>query len=274
MLSNLSPRGCRRKMISKEELPRAIEFEARRYIPLPVSEVTLDWQITEGNFSDKKNKLKILLVAVPNEIIRQYKSVAALCGLELVALEAEVFGLVRSLAGTEKKTICLVDIGYRSTTVSIVDKGVLKLSHSFDISGNDFTQQVAKSLGVDFKEAELLKQKHGLLPDSGKKVDEILYPLVDLILAELEKIFNFISKKEGKKVEKVILSGGLSRLPGLKNYFSVRLNSNLEKNEVRKEVIIGNPFTSLFYPPILEESLEIMGPSYAVAVGMALRGLK
>ncbi len=259
--------------VSEEELPRAIEFEARRYIPLPVSEVSLDWQITEGSLSGKKNKVKILLVAVPNDVVRQYKNIAALCGLDLFALEAEVFGLVRSLAAEEKNTVCLVDIGSRSTTISIVDRGILKLSHSFDISGSDFTQQIAKSLGVDHPKAEALKQEHGLLPGSTEKIDKILYPLIDLILVEVEKIFNFTFRTEEKKIEKIILAGGAAKLPGLKSYFSVRLNSNLEKDEARKKVVIGNPFASLYYPPILEQSLEDMGPSYAIAVGMALRGL-
>ena len=259
--------------ISKEELSKAIEFEARKYIPLPVSEVALDWQITETNLPDKKKKLKILLVAVPNEVVNQYKNLAALCGLKLFALEAEVFGLVRSLAGEEKNTVCLIDLGSRSTTINIVDKGILKLSHSFDISGNDFTQQIAKSLGIDSKEAEILKQKYGLLPDSGKKIDKILYPLVDLVLVEIDKIFNFFVRTEKKQIEKIILAGGVAKMPGLKSYFSARLNSNLKQQESRKKIIVGNPFSNLLYPPILEQSLEEIGPSYSIAVGIALRGL-
>lgn len=90
--------------MTREELSQAVRYEARQYVPLPLAEVTLDWQIIEGEVSDqRKTKLKILLVAVPNEIINQYRKIAEISGLELQALEAEVFGLLRSLIGEEKR---------------------------------------------------------------------------------------------------------------------------------------------------------------------------
>lgn len=259
--------------VEEDELAKAVEFEARRYIPLPISEVTLDWQITEGNPSEDK-KLKVLLVAIPNRIIEQYKNIAVLCGLDLVALEAEAFGLVRSLVKNSKEVVCLVDIGSRSTTISIVDKGILKLSHSFDIAGNDFTEQLSKSLGVDTDEAEILKYEVGLTPESERKIDKILYPLIDLVVVEIEKIFNFFYRSELKKVQRVILAGGAVKLIGLKSYFLTRLNYDVEQGKPTREVTIGNPFSDLYYNPILEDLLKEMGPSYAIAVGMALKGFE
>jgi len=255
-----------------EELSQAVESEARQYIPLPLSEVTLDWQIIEGSISgQKKTKLKILLVAVPNEVINQCQEITRLAELELVALEAEVFGLARSLVGDKKDTVILVDIGAQSTTCSVVDNGFLKRSYSLDVSANELTAVLAKSLDVDYKKAEELKEKYGLEPidisaiEPRKNVREILLPLIDSIIAEIKKISLSFCQAEGKDIKKIIVTGGSAMIPGLKKHF--------EEN-FKKEIEIANPFLNIFYPPILEKKLKEMGPSYSIAVGMALRGLE
>ena len=252
--------------MTQEELPQAVEYEARRHIPLPLSEVTLDWQIIEGTISKKeKTQLKVLLVAVPKEVINQYRQIAAAAQLELQALEAEVFGLSRSLVKQPNGTVCLVDMGAQSTTVSIIDKGILKMSHSFDISGNELTGILARSLEIDYKTAEDLKEKIGLRA-SERKIREILLPLIDVVISEIDKISRAFYQIEGKKSEKLIVAGGSALLLGLVEYFSKNL-------KLEKGVEIANPFSGIFYPPILEKTLKERGPSYAIAVGVALRGL-
>lgn len=260
--------------MTKEELPQAVVYEARQHVPLPLGEVTLDWEVIKGEVSDQeKEKLKILLVVVPNEVINQYQEIARLCNLQLLALEAEVFGLLRSLIpADEKNTISIVDIGAQTTTCSIIDKRVLKASHSFDLSGDDLTERVAKSLSTDYKTAQNLKEKYGLedisLPEISspeKNIKEILLPLIDVILKEVEKISRNFYQAEGKEIQKFILAGGAGLMPGLREYFA---------NYLRKEVEIANPFSNIFYPPILEQTLKQIGPSYAIAVGIALRGFE
>lgn len=253
--------------MTREELPQAVRYEARQHIPLPLAEVTLDWQVIEGKVSNqKKSNLKILLVAVPNEVINQYQEIAKMAQLELFALEAEVFGLIRSLIGEdEKEPIAIIDIGAQSTTCSIVDKKNLERSHSFDTSGNDLTKLISRGLNLDYKTAESLKNKYGLLSKEDSRVREILLPLVDVILKEVEEIFNNFSVKLEREIQKVIIAGGSALMPGLKEYFA---------DHLKKEVEIANPFTKIFYPPILEKSLKKMGPAHTIALGMALRGLE
>lgn len=252
--------------MTKEEIPQGVRYEARQHIPLPLSEVTLDWQIIEGEISDhKRTKVKILLVVVPNEVVNQYQVIANFCNLKLQALEAEVFGLSHALIGDEKRAVALVDIGAQSTTCNIVDKGVLKRSHSFDSSANDLTETISKSLGIDYQEAEELKKKIGLLPLPKKSIRNILTPLIDLILVEVQEISHNFYRSEAKRVEKIILAGKTALMPGLREYF---------QEELKKETKIADPFSNIFCPPILEKELKEMGPSYAIAVGMALRGLE
>lgn len=256
--------------MTEGEIPQAVKAEARRHVPLPLGEVVLDWQpITRVKDSTKQN-IKILLVAVPNEVINQYQKIANNLGLKLLALEAEVFGLMRSLTSKEEKgVIGLVDIGARSTSCSIIDKRVLKLSRSFDLSGDDFTERIAKGLSLDHETAEELKKQYGILgsqgAEKGNDVREIVAPLIDIIVREVDKIFTNFYLKEKKEVEKIILAGGIAFLPGLLGCF--------KDHFTKKEVEIANPFSRIFFPPILDETLKEIGPSFAIAVGMALQGL-
>jgi type IV pilus assembly protein PilM len=269
--------------MTKEELPQAVQFAAPQHVPLPLSEVALDWQVVEGKTMNKKGtELRILLVAVPNEVIYQYQEIAKASSLELKGLEAEVFSLARAAVTKEdKKTIIsIIDIGAQSTTCSIIDKGTLKLSHSFDIAGNELTQILAKSLNLDYQKAEELKRQYGLrflkeVPEgetpsplaekNPKKIAQTLSPTIDSILVEVKRIFKNFYQNEKKEVQKVILAGGTALLPGAQEHFASTL---------AKETEIINPFADIFYPPVLEKTLREMGPGYAIATGAALRGLE
>ncbi|MFH1036849.1 MAG: type IV pilus assembly protein PilM [Patescibacteria group bacterium] len=253
--------------MTREEVPEAIRFEARQYIPMPLSEVVLDWSIVEGEVGKGKQKgtpLKVLLVAVPLEVVNQYQEIATFAGLKLMALEAEAFGLLRTLAKKDKKIVCVLDIGAQSTTINIVDNGILKKSHSFDISGNELTQLISKALNLDYKDAEQFKKEKGI-EESEPAARKILLPLVDYIMNETEKILKDFYLSNGKEASKIILAGGSAKIPGLKKYFADTLKIETE---------IAHPFTDIFYPPLLEETIKKMGPSYTIAVGMALRGFE
>lgn len=256
--------------MTQKELAQAIKYEARSYIPLPLSEITLDWQVIGNNKSSEEAKnsvTKVLVVAIPNDVIRQYQDIANQSDLKIKVLEAEAFALSRAAIKDEKKVTAIIDIGARSTTCNILEKGILKMSHSFNISGNELTEVLSRSLGVDYKEADELKKNLGLIRqgESEKNARDIFLPLVDLILAEVKKIFQNFYQTEGKEVEKIILAGGSALMPGLKEYFF---------EEFKKETEIPNPFSNLSFPPVLDETLKEMGPSWAIAVGLALRGLE
>jgi type IV pilus assembly protein PilM len=247
--------------MTKEEIPDAVAYEARRHVPVPLSEVVFDWQIIDHP-AQANEPLKILFVAVPNEVVNQYQEIARVSGLELFALEAEVFGLIRSSVGKERMPVILLDIGAQSTTVNVVSGGMLCNSHSFDIAGNALTERLAKALTVDYETAYREKTAKGLVaPDTAT----ILSPLIDLIITEIETTARIFKEAEGKEVQKIILGGGAALLPGLKEYVA---------KSTGKTVEITSPFRSVFYPPVLEYALSSMGPSFAVAVGMALRGLE
>lgn len=251
--------------MTEKEIPEAVRLNAPQYIPLPISEITLDWRVISGVPGDKKSNLKILAVAVSRQVVQEYQRIASMAGLELYALEAEALAITRSLAKDDKKLICIIDIGAQSTTINIVDGGVLKKSFSFDFaSGNQLTYAIASSSDRGYTEAEEIKQKQGLLSRE-ESINETLYLLVDPLLTEIKKISSEFYQVEGKEIEEFYLTGGTANLPGLKDYCAEVL---------KKKVEIPNCFADFLYPPILTEALAEMGPRFSVAVGVSLQGLK
>ncbi|MDO8530029.1 MAG: type IV pilus assembly protein PilM [bacterium] len=248
----------------QKEIEGAIKYNASQYIPLPISEVTLDWKIVASPQKGEKGLVKVFLVAVPNQVVEEYQKIAAMCGLEIYALEAEALGMVKSLVKNNKKTICLMDIGVQSSTVNIIDNGNLQRSYSFNFHSGQLANAVSSALNVGQHEAEEIKNKEGIL-SSRQGVAKALYLLVDSLLREIKLISSEFYQSEQKQVEEIYLTGGTANLPGLKEYISESL---------KKYVAVPNSFAGLLYPPILEETLRQMSPGFSVAVGAALGGLE
>ena len=246
------------------EISGAVYYNAPQYIPLPVTETTLDWKLISGTPGDGQSALKVLLVAIPNQIIEDYQKVAQMAGLDLYAVEAEALGLVRSLVKSERNLICVIDIGVQSTTINIIERKSLKKSYSFDFAGGQLTYSISSALGLGHAQAEELKNKEGLT-SAEEEISKTLYLLIDPLIAEVKKILSSFYQEEGKEIDEIYLTGGTSSLPGLKEYFAEVL---------KKKVEIPNCFSELLYPPILSETLEEMAPSFSVAMGVALGGLE
>ena len=251
--------------MSEKEVPQAVKYEAPRRIPLPLSEVTLDWQIIKGGPDSKgAAPLRVLLVTVPNDVINQYQRIAQGAGLKIMALEAEAFAMVRALIKYQdtSNVICLIDIGERSSTINIVSQGILKVSHSLDASGEDFTRALTGALGIEKKKASAIKYIYGL-SDKNLEIKKILLPKVELILQKVKDVFNELYTKDKEVPGKIILSGGGVSMPGLVKYFSQNLDIPIE---------VANPFIDIATPSSLEGTLKNLGPALTIAAGMALRG--
>lgn len=246
--------------VKEKELGAAVRFEARRHVPLPLSEVVLDWQLLERT---KEKHARVLLIAVPKEVVQYYEEIARFANLKLIALEAEIFGNIRSYLKDEKDPAVLVDIGSHTTTVSVVANTMLRISHTLNVGGNNLTDRIAKSLSIDYQKAEQEKMEKGIHLVQGNV--RILMPLIDLVVTEIRKVLDGFERQRIGTARKIVLSGGSSKLPGLQEY--------LEKQFGKRTEVIA-PFHNILYPPVLEGVMKDIGPSYAVAVGMALRGFE
>jgi len=249
--------------MSAKELPDAVYYSASQYIPLPVSETTLDWNLIGGK-PGEKTPLKIFLVAIPNQIVQDYQEIAQMAGLTLYAVESEVMGIARSLIKEKEKCVCMIDIGMQSTTISIVYRNNLKKSYSFDFSGSQLNHAISSVLSIENMQAEEIKNKKGII-SSEKPIKDTLYLIIDPLLIEVKKILRDFLEEEKKEVDEIYLTGGTASLPGLKNYF---------QESLKKTVKIPNCFSDFLYPPVLGRTLEELAPSFSVATGVAIGGLE
>lgn len=259
--------------IPKEELSNAVEFEARKYVPLPLEEVTLSWSVIEGlndkmtkdtnlgRFGKPAEKTRVLLTAVPTAVIDNYQKVFELAGLEPVALEIEALALIRSLVGIDSATIILIDIGAKNSSINLVDSGYLRLSKNLSIGGDTVTTSIAQSLSVNFARAEQFKKDFGI-SGQGQQIPQMMRPILDIIKNETQQLIGIIESR-GEKIDKILLSGGGAKLPGLADYFSV----------FGKQVMLANPWTQISYSTQLKPVIEPMGLGMALAIGLAMRHL-
>lgn len=272
--------------LSEKDLSLAINWEAKKVIPLPLEDIVLDWQKIDepdllapkpgqtpvngngqtppvvGALAPKKPAMnRVLLIGAPKNLIKSYAYTFKSLKLNLVSLETEVFGLIRSLIGSDKATIMIIQMGANSTNIFIVDKGIPLLSRSIDVGGLAITKAISKNLNISLEKAEQFKYdlvSHGAGSDLPKPVIEAMAP----VLNEAKYVLGAFSSKENHEIERVILSGGSSLLQGLPEY----LSTALEKN-----VVVGDPWFRVAYPAELKPVLEQIGPRMSVAIGLAMR---
>jgi len=258
--------------MSESELKSAIEFEAKKYVPLPLEEVALSWsvieqkqaKITHGtNLGSLKSaadaKTKVLLTAVPTTVIDNYVKLFAEAGLEPQALEIEALAMIRSVIGADNDLNLLIDIGAKSTTINLVDEGYLRISKNLNIGGDTVTSSIAQSLSVNFSRAEQFKKDFGL-SSQGQQIPQVMRPILDIIKNEAQQLISLVESR-GERVAKIVLSGGGSKLPHLSEHFSI----------FGKPVSLANPWTGVVYPPKLKPVVEPLGLNLAVALGLSMR---
>ena len=258
--------------LTPKELENAVPFEARSYIPVPLAEVVLDWLIIPpappppSTTLTPSQKVTVLLIAVPKEVVSKYQRIAAAANLNLAALESESFSLARVLVGDNSGTVILVDLGARNTNLTIVDRNFIFMSHSADLSGKEVTKIISRSLNITPSRAEELKKTTGVAAAGADKgLAQIISPFIDKLINEVERMDGLFFKKENKKVEKMILTGGAANLPGLAEYLSRRLGL---------AVIVGNSFSKIKFEPLLEQIFRReLSSGLAVAAGLAMRDL-
>ncbi|MCK4891242.1 MAG: type IV pilus assembly protein PilM [Candidatus Pacebacteria bacterium] len=264
--------------ISDGEIAKAVDFEARQYIPIPINEVVFDWSVIGEEIKNENNnmvdnskqikKIKVLLVAIPKETTSKYMNIAETLGLKLIALETESFSLARSLAGKNDGTFTIVDIGNRTTSVTIVENGSVIGSHTvLGAGGEEITKIISHGFNVDFNRAENLKIDVGFSANRGseKKISEVMLPIISIIISEIKKINESYSRANKKNVKKVILTGGTACLPGLITHFSKELDVPVE---------VGDPWKNITHNNALNEALKENAPFFSVAIGLALRGFE
>ena len=252
--------------MSKSDLEKSIAFQAKQYIPVPISEVAIDW-MKVGEYRDEKgfNYQQIFLISVPLEQIVRYKRIFKEAGLNLGTLEIENLSLTRALVGTDQTPTFIIDIGSRSTVVVIVDKGSVHFSGQSDFAGSSLTQSLSSSLNINPLRAEELKKERGIIGTGPNyELSTIMLPFVDAIINEVKRVeFNYKNQVPGARtIERAILSGGGANLLGIEKYVQERLGIPTVK---------AAPLLRFEYPSTIEPLAGELNPLLSVALGLTLR---
>lgn len=241
--------------MSEKELDKSIRFEAKKYIPLSLDEVILSWQPVSSNSETKLTN--ILLTAVPIRLRESYKQIFEIVGLNLEVIEIEALALIRSLITDSEKNYVIIDIGSKVTGINFVKNGFLQLSRSLNIGGETITSRISSVLNISVARAEQFKKDFGV---SGEGfIPESIAPILDTIRKETEQLLT-IYRAKSVNVDKIIITGGSSLMPGLVDYLSA----------LGVEVELGNPLLKVTYPKEVEAVLNRYASHLAIAIGLAL----
>jgi type IV pilus assembly protein PilM len=264
--------------LKKEELERAVKYEAENHIPLPIDEVYLDSQIIPPIYNHLDHS-DILVIAFPKKVIDPYIYCLKKAGLQPRILELESSAVTRALIKKEVTTysLVLVDIGEAETSFIVFAGYSLRFTSAISISSHKFTEAIARDLKVDLEEAEKLKSKYNLKnkESQNKKILEILTPLFGELSEEIKKRLDYYRTHrlhehlppDHKGIQKILLCGGGANLKGIDSFLS---------GQLKVPVKLGNPWVNILPEPQKETSRLPYNESlrYTVALGLALRGAR
>lgn len=269
--------------VGKSELDSMIPIEARRYIPVPLNEVSLDWWVlpkqqssqsesvvqTSGEAGEQQRTVEVIIAAIHNDVIKKYELIKRNAQIPGGSshFEIEIFSTLRGVVGLDRAPALVIDMGAGSTKFALVDEGVVHASHIVSTGGQDISLALGRSQGMTFAEAEEIKCRVGLMGDNeGRDVLAVAELILSNILSEAVRFTEGYEQKHHTKIAKVILVGGGARLLGIEKMIA----QSFPKVAIEK----GNPFNRVGTPAFLGKTLEEIGPDFATAIGVALKGLE
>lgn len=269
--------------VDEKDERNVIELEARKYIPVPISEVTLDYSVIPQVDDDslefietgdekalQENELKkikkVLLVAIHNQVLNNYTRIVQESKLNIDFFEVEAFATARAGLSGERSPVMIVDFGASSVKIYVIDNGMLLTSHTINRGGQDISFSISKGLGIPFDHAEHLKRSLGKTEIAEEsKIRELINLHCEYIISEIKTVLTMFQKTKDLTVSKILLTGGSALIDG----FFDKIKQNFSC-----EVDLSKPFDKLESPVSLKETLKITGATFSTAVGLALRALQ
>ena len=246
-----------------EDISSRIRVEARKYIPVPIGEVTLDWAEIDST-TDDKNKVQrdVLVAAIQNEALNRFKILMQFVNLKEPPTEIECFSSIRGAYREKEKNVAIIDIGAVSTKLYISKDGLLQRMHRVRAGGAIATKRIAGALEQSFEEAEVTKRS---VTKDDEKFSEIQHAHHSCYERAWEEFRMFIREYEeitATPLDAVYLTGGGSIFPTTKSF----LESTLQK-----DISSVSTFDKVAYPAFMEDMVTELGPTFHVALGAALR---
>lgn len=247
--------------VEEKMISSIVRSEIAKMIPYSVD----DMQIIPQKIptTNENGNISLLVTAAPKVLISFYSAIFQKAGIQLMELETEAFALTRSLVGHDTAVSMIVDVGAERTNFFIIDNSTPMTYRSLQIGGNDFDKILASSLG--FSEDVANKIKLSLSVGNPQLSPDSFIQILDPIVKEIKYSFDLYLKQNinlGKRPEKIILTGGSSLFPVLKDYIAKQFDV---------KVFIGNPWARVMHQDGINKILDNLGPRMSVAIGLALR---
>ena len=252
------------------EVETSIQLDAEQYIPFDISDVTLDYHVTET----KEDAIHVLMAACKRDKVANLKQAIQLAGKQPSVIDVDAFALQNcyelNYEPQPGQIVALLNIGASTTNINILngDRSVFTRDASF--GGSQYTSLLQKELGLTFEHAEQVKR--GMpLPEGSEERDitPILETVSDILALEVQKTMDFYRatvEDGGLAVEKILVSGGGSKLSGLIDFLAHRFDMPVEIFDPFKKIKVDSRG---FDPEYMKEIV----PEMAIAVGLALRGV-
>ncbi|MBM3474034.1 MAG: type IV pilus assembly protein PilM [Armatimonadetes bacterium] len=265
-----------------ESLEKAMPFEARSHIPFGAEEGQLAWQVLDS--AGDPTQMEVLLVAARNEAIEGRLQALEVAGLMPTVMDAVQFALLRSQvyanpdARSFDRTVLLLHIGASFTEMAVVWRGCFAFPRIVPIAGASMDQAIAAAFSVDAEEARRIKESRAAacgpeelyaLPEEQQQASQAISPVLEEIVRDTQTSLNFLASSfemAGGEAgaDEVIVSGGVSRLPRLREYLEARLSTSVRVSDVFRD-------TRLEAPDYDPSFLADMSPYLSVVAGLALR---
>ncbi len=254
--------------LTEDEMEAQIELEADQFIPYPLDEVSLDFEI-QGINEKKPELVDVLVVASRKENVEDRVAAMELAGLKTVIVDIESYALENAFplivdqlpAGAEKMTIAIADIGATMTTLNVLHSSRHVYSREQAFGGKQLTEEIQRRYGLSYEEAGLAK-KVGGLPDN--YLPEVLDPFKQALAQQVSRALQFfLSSSSQKGIDHLVLAGGCASISGLDHFVQQSLGI---------PTIIANPFINMSLSSRVKP-LNISNDSSAMltACGLALR---
>lgn len=246
--------------MSHKDLDEAVRLEAEQYIPVPIDDLYIDYNIT----AESKEGFELLAVAAPKKIIDSYLAYTDLLGFDVSIIETTISASSRLIAHSERDQIptILIDFGSVSVDITIFDKQLI-VTGTVAGGGDTFTELISKKLDVSNQVAHTIKTKYGLsVSKKQKDIQDALSPILNSLTKEIKKMIRYYDERTGSegKISQIITMGGGANMPGL---------SELITDELRLPTRMCNPWVNLSFGK-LQPPNELEKSMYVTSAGLSL----
>jgi type IV pilus assembly protein PilM len=256
-------------VMTESELAESIYWEAEQYIPFDIQDVNLDYQILDpGTGPDSRGSMEVLLVAAKKEKIGDYTSVIAQAGRTPVIVDVDAFALQNAFEvnyGLDpRQVVVLLNAGASAININILQGDQSVFTRDISMGGNAYTEAVQKELDLPFEAAEQLKKGVPVDGATFEDAQPVLHAVTENVLLEIQKTFDFFkATASSDQIDRIMLSGGASRVDGFREMLQERFNAPVEEFD---------PFRTVTWDTKkLGAAPEEHASTAAVAVGLALR---